>query len=872
MEQHPLLKTRPGSWILPSQSVSLKVKNSKEWQEENMDVAENIARNQYFRKQKKRDNYRIANGELVYDRDDETNFDILEELSKDMSLPVKRQNYDIIGQPLATMEGEMDSFPDVFTVKGYGDIFEDEKTRVKTQLLEQWFEQRINENVQNRLLELQQEDPDWELYNDEQLQAKQQEIVQEMTPPEIEQYMGTKYKHVLEIWGQKELEDQFHRFKIKFLRKKDFFHYLRIAERYRHFYVGPKGLMVESVNPLYVFGLQDDNTDWTQDGEIGGIFMPMSIPKVIDRFGHRMTEKQLKSLDKEWQAETKGEKPKFISGKPINYLNPKGIPYATRVPTDDKDFNQYLRNQAFDPNYFDMFDMEDYHILSNMIMVTQAYWKSQRRLGQLRWINPQIGEEEILIVDENFKVPSWIKQIKDEIFGGPQEINTIVWTRETQIWQGIKLSNLNTGGFLTEPIYLDVQPCELQIGRLPIAGQYANNINTEPTSMIDKVRPYIWFHNVLWNQAYDFVQTEILPFALFSANMIPKDKDYGGDEGMMKWMSIAQALGMNIAETGPNAAGQQDGGQYPKIVDLDRGNRILVRIQMAENIKRLAQETIGLSPERMGAVKASQTATGTQNAINNSYTQTSGWFTSFFDGEREMLQMQLEFTKQLVAQGKQENLTNKSEYSVEALRLAMVTEYLYDLHVYVVDSKKERDNLELARRLALENNTSDMPMSNRLQLSTGSSLAEIMQGLKQAEKEASERMNSELQLRQQELQQQGMQFEQAQQEAAKQFQDKLVNNIEVALINAGGDQRDVDINQNGIGDALDYYQMINGARKDSMNAQIDIDKLDFERQKHNDAKEQQNADRRLARQKMVADSLLMDKKIKQADKLGDKSK
>jgi hypothetical protein len=249
-------------------------------------------------------------------------------------------------------------------------------------------------------------------------------------------------------------------------------------------------------------------------------------------------------------------------------------------------------------------------------------------------------------------------------------------------------------------------------------GQFANNVNTKPSSLVDRLKPWQFFFNVLMNQCYHFFETEIAPFLVMSSDMLPNSKDWGGDEGLSKWLAAARS-GLGIIDFSPSSNSIAQGGQFPKVIDLDMASRILSRMQLAMYIKQFAMEQVGMSPQRMAEVKATETATGINQAVQSSNMQTSVWFTTFFDCEKDGLQMQLDAAKMLQSTGRDFSVqTVKSDLSVEALKFSQEDGYLYDLHVYVTDSQEELRNLEFARRMAIENNTSDMMMSDRIEMGT----------------------------------------------------------------------------------------------------------------------------------------------------------
>lgn len=889
MQQHPFLENNKGA-VFPSQNVTLKEKQSKEWQEACMDAAEFKARQQYLKKLSLYENYRIGNNEMIkehYDpsNKDGENFDVLNQLIENTGVPDVVKNYSILQQPISTLEGEMDNFPDVFNVVGRGDIFESEKYREKTRLLKEWMMNEIQTNVQNALFESITSDEEADaLFGDE--QAYQEAYNQQMSvlyPPQIQKYMNTEYRHVMEMWGQFELKDQFERFKLKKLRRIDFYHWLRVAQRFRHAKLTGKGLKIETLNPIFTFCEKSPNIDNVQEGHLAGYTELLAVPQVIDAYGDLMTDDELDSLQTSWKEYSKYYDKKRPDGSKIDYLNPNGVPYMTPVMSEDPDFyslfpsmmdaNAVGRGMFTSPEELSKIDgtTNTWH-RENLLLVTTAYWKSQRKKGKLHWINPVTNLEEIIIVDESFEIPKYIKQIKNQKFNYNAGIDTLIWARETEIWQGIKISGYYSTGFLKEPIYLSIKPADIQIGKLPIAGHFANNINTTPTSFVDNGKSWQWLFNVLVNQTVLWVQTEILPFSVFSADMVPNDKDWGGEDGFTKWLKIASNSGYAVVDKAPDANGRQDGGQFPREINLDRTTRIMTRINLALQIRELAYEQMGISRQRMGNITSSETATGIQQATTASGVQTSSWFTGFFEGEKEILQWQLDAAKYLQSKGLQPDVIGKSELSMEALRMCMENEHLYDLHIYVTDSQEELRNLNLARQLALENNTSQMAMSDRIKLASSNSITEIVEELKESERQEIERGQQQIQLQQQQLEQQGMDAKSAREQAERHFLMEIEKDIQVALIQATGRQKELDADNNGISDVIDTTKVLNDRLGIDNANQIAQDKLALERQKHNDNVSLANKKEQSEREKRMFDFALEQEKLKRAKVQGDKSK
>lgn len=902
---HPFLQNSSTSFqVLPPQMLSSKEKDDV-WKRHCMDALEYIGRMQWINNQKMYVNYKLISGEFVpseYGIDEEEYADPISQITKDFNISSFVKNYDIISQPLNTMVGELDSYPDNFIVVGKGEQFESEIMRVKGQLLKDFILNDINEKVNAQIIKkglL----PEPEFETEEESQEYQQQLEQEkqnlMNPYQIEEWINTKYRHIAEIWGTTELEDQKERFNIYDVRRTEFKDYLTVGKRFRHLYLKPNGFGIETWNPINTFYHKSPEVRFIQDGDYVGQVHILSVPNIIDKYGYLMTADQLEQLQSSYMKSYKESAlvKKTLDGKSIEHLSPTGIPYATRVPSLDRWLNEFapqVKNYPSSAWYLTEEQLDRIsggqnflHAIAGMYQVTEAYWKSQKKIGKLFWINPELGVPEKIIIDESFVLPDYIKEVKKQgtiEFKDEDELNTVTWTWINEIWKGVKISNAGTHSNLESPIYLDVRRHDLQFKgetliyecKLPVGGQVANNRNTVSAGMVDFLKPFQFFYNVLMNQAYQFLEKEIIPFILMDVNLLPNDKDWGGKNNLEKWMSIAKSWGIVPADTSPaNTQGANGGGQLPKVIDLDMSNRMLTRLNLAQQIKQFALEQIGIAPQRLGDIKSTETATGINQANARSYTQTSQWFTDFFACERELLRMQLCVAQTL--QAKQKDILasyTKSDLSNAFLKFNDDDFLLYDLHIYISNSQEDLRRLDMVKRLGLENNTLVTKMSDRIKMATSNSIPEIINTLIVTEKQEDERRAKEQQMQQQQLDQQQQQFESQQEEQRKQFYAKLENDLEKAYIQASGFNENLseDSNMNAVPDVLEQLKLIstnsnNMSKLDLQRQKLEQDKINADRQY-----ELENKKLTTAQMKEKTKLQLEKEKLKRAKVQGDKSR
>lgn len=898
LSNHPFVQNDSNNiQVLPAQMIPLKKKDEK-WKRQNMDALEYIARIQWIANQRFYNNYKLVNGEFIIS-------DYVEEgvgeLLKDFDVPSYIKNYDIISQPLNTMVGELDTYPDTFLVIGKGEHFEEETLRLKSELLQKYMMSKIEQDVNNKLIE-KGLDPNLEDFeSEEEKQAYQQQINQQkeeiMNPMQIQSWISTKYRHIAEIWGETELEDQKERFNLVDIRRTEFKDLLITGRRFRHIFLKANGFGIESWNPINTFYHKSPEVKYIQNGDYVGQIHILSKSLIIDRYGYKMNKKQLESLEgdtnKAYQdsALTKTT----LTGSPINHLSPIGIPYATAVQSFDRYVNEFIPQMKDFPatNWYmnditlDKINGGDNFLnaINGMYQVTEAYWKGAKKIGKLVWINPETNTLEKVIVDEFFIIPEYIKEIDGTIdFQDEDEVNSITWTWINKIWKGVKISNAGTHSFLQEPIYLDIDEHEIQFKGdtliyepiLPVGGQVVNNRNTVSSGLVDLLKPYQVLHNVLLNQFYNFLEKEIMPFMLMDVNLLSNDKNWGGKNNLEKWMNVARTLGVVPADTSPsNTQGANAGGQLPKVIDLDMTSRIQTRLAMANAVRQLALEQVGIAPQRLGDIKSSETATGINQATNRSYTQTSSWFTEFFACERELLKMQLSMAQALQSKGKDILATStKSDLSNAFLKFNDNEFSLYDLHIYLSNSQEEIRKLDMIRRLGVENNTLLTKLSDRMMMATSNSIPEITRVILATEKEEDDRKKNEQAMQQQQLEQQKQIADERLQQEKQLAYDKMQNDLEREYIkaNAFNENLGQDINGNTIPDVLEQLKFIENSNNNKTKLSLDKSRLQNEMDISNSKLNLENKKIQLGYLAEQNKVLLEKEKLKRAKVQGDKSK
>jgi hypothetical protein len=817
--------SKPLNASLPRQQLPLKKKleemdkygNSK-WMKDCLDSLEALGRYQFYQNLALRDNYRIVSKEfdLKHYMDSSNYYDITSAVTQEFEVPYHLKHYDIIGKAIMMLVGEYVKKPDIFFVRASDSESTNERVRVKTQLLQSYMQQEIQKEITKKLVEMGLDPNRKEFKDDQEAQQYQEEIKQkykELTPEGIEKYMKYDYRTSAEHWGQAVLSNDRVRFNFKELEKVEFTDML-IADRcFSHMYLTPTGYNLEYWNPINTFFHQSPEVRYVEEGDYAGRVFYMNKSQAIDRFGWRMQEEQIRMLYPKDMTDRAGN----VYGE---FFNATQFPFPAY-----RDYANVTTSLGYDPfnntpvGNLPALTTEDLNTgfpnyqfaTGDLVQITEGYWRSQRRIGFLKTIDPETGEPISTMVDDNF-VPSQlgVEELKNTSVAkglDTQPDNTVLWTWVTHIWQGCKI-NANFSQSVEDrdrnAIYFDIKPCDFQFKgdytpfqpKLPICGGVFNNRNAKSNSLVDLMKPYQIAYNAFMNLAYGIAQRNNGKFFIMDARVLSNFKDWGGEQAAQKAMTIAKELGWLPID--PSASNLAGGGQFNQFAvhDLDESDKVSRLVQLAVTFEEQGFKQIGITPQRQGQVQASETATGVTASINNSYSVTEPYFENFYNYKRRKLKMLLDLAQYVASKEKDIILTYTTSDLGNAFIKTTGTEVmLRDLGVNVDNSQDAIQDLEFAKKIALQNNTTGLPMSALISMISLKSPKDIQKALEDAEDKLNQQKQAEQQ-HQQEMQQEQIKAakeQQAQEQAFEAQQNQLdrENEIRRAMITSMGFDQDI---------------------------------------------------------------------------------
>lgn len=844
---------------MPYQMLSMEEKD-EDWRKWNMDWLEYSGLRQILNDNRKLvKNYHLANG--VIDPKDyipgehNENNDMINIITEETGNPFSLKFYPIIPNVINVLTGEFAKRDTRIIVKAVDEFSRNEVLDAKMDQITQI----LTQDAQQKMV-LQQMQSGIDTNSD---QAKQQvDASSQLIQTELK---FKTYQSIPEQWGQHMIEYDDNRFNMYELEAWGFADSLKVDREFWHVNVGEDNYNVELWNPIYTFYHKSPDVYYTSDGNFVGRIRLNSIPDVIDSFGSMMNEDQLENLK---QAQSIA----IRHGNVVDDANrwdttaywDASQPYDKQQP-NSVHFEQYvgMKNMKEDIEglNWNRLTALDTGIVANqsLVRVTEAYWKSQRKVGHLIRIREDgtITQE---IVDENYKVT--FKPVYDKSIVSKESKSNLAygehidWIWINEVWKGIKIGPNNTTyyqarGFGFEPIYCQIKALPFQFKgqdslygcKLPVEGRIFSERNSISSSLVDKMKSHQIGFNIVNNQVVDFLADEVGKVVLIDQNMIPRNS-MGGSWGNNNFPRFYQVMkDYQIAAVDSSMQNTQNTGtsfSHFTQVDLSKTDQILARLKLAEYFKNEAFAVVGITPQRLGEIQASESATGTQQAVNNSYSQTEVYFDQHMNHLMPRVrQMMLNAAQFINATKPESQLTylNKQEESVwfknEGYKLLLA-----DYQIYAMSRANVKATVEKLRQIAMQNNTAGGSLYDIAQVMVTDSPSKIIEALKKAD-DAKQQQAQGQQQQEAQLQQQQQQAEQQMQDKQLQHDDyweerKIQRDIYVAEIKAAGMAKNNDINGDGVPDSLEVDKFLHEVGHSEQDINLKERQINLQEKQHAD--------------------------------------
>lgn len=699
-------------------------------------------------------------------------------------LPARLVNRDIVSGKIKAVESMEITEPFDFSVIAVNPEATTRKEKEKFDRIKQYVEDIIMQPITLQIQQQYEGQLKGRKLTEEENQQMQQEMQQQIdanTPPEVEKYMAREHQDPAEMLAVHLLN--YISFKEDFKRKANIGWKHACLSAHEIYYVNHDADLqptLQVVNPINIIYESDENVDFIEDLDWFAVEYHLTTNQIIKMFGDEITEDEIDKL----------------------YEESSNFTFNNVVDKDSQNFHQVL------------------HIT----------FVSLRKVGFLMYIDEN-GEQQETIIPEDYKMNTnggdvniewkWIPEVH-EVF----KINDDIYKR--------------MGAVLGQIIDVD----NLYNHKLPYYGVVYDNLNSEPTSLMDRMKHYQYYYNIIMYRIEQLLASDKGKILMMNINAIPRSA--GID--LNKFLYYAEAL--KIGFYNPNEEGnrgdQSSASNIAKEVDMSLASDIQKYIGLAEYIERRCGESVGINKNIEGQTPHNEAVGNAQMNFN----QAAGILQTYYDlhniVKRNLLTGLLEKTKVLYSLNPQQR---KLQYILDDMTLSIfeVDEDLLDNSVYGIfvtnnaASKIAKQAVQQLAHSAMQNDKANLSQISKV--IRASSIQEAEELLEQMERDANERA---MELEKMKGQQQEKAFQMQTEENKKEFErekeliilketEKRETEIQKQLILSMGFNEDKDADKDGELDILEVAKK--GIEADIKLRKQDLEEKKFTHQKEKDAQQ-----------------------------------
>jgi len=836
--------------IFPDQFKTEKEKKDESWIKNTMDYFANKAYAEYV---KNRDtfvkNYDLVKGILrmedFYQEPQVKSFTDM--LTTDLKLPAYVKHYSIITTPINELVGEISKRPDTFRVKAFDDDSKSEELEFKTQILQEYVTNQAKEKI---LQKLAMEGQDVEQIDPEELEK--------MTMQDVQDQLDD-YTSVAEKWANHILTCQKAEFNLKEKSEDAFRDMLISAREFYHIYEDNSklGFNIEVANPKNTWFLTtpdrkyiSDPTGRAQGAYAAGTVQVLELSEIIESIPD-LTKEEIDHLRSSLQDYG------LINVRESNLGNPDAIPGQDSVMYDTYDPLVLQTRMIIESEMKENDDgLKDFLGLTSNVssfgykyVVVRAYWISKRKIGKLIYID-EMGNEQSMLVDETYKSGTIPTQ------------ESLEWGWINEWYQGVKIG----------PDIYHIKPYRL-LNYCPIIGLTHEIKNTEAKSLVDLMKPFQVLYNVCMNQLYKLLEKEVGKVYLTSIRHIPIPKDGDAQDALDVWEMEARNRGVMFIDDSPENLKSPSSFNQFRDIDLTRTQEIQSRYQLAIQLKNECWELIGMSKQRMGSVAASESATGTNTAIQQSYSQTEPLFVAHEYVMGQLYQAIIDAALYVESKKPQSTLSYITNTGESAFVQVNGSELRFrDLKVFLTNRPEDQQMFNEIRGLSQAVIQNGGSLYDIIELYSTKSIRQMKKVFKTLKERQEQMQDQQMQQQQQQMEQQQQQAQaqlqqQAQMAEEKQAHDDYQRELDrlskekIAIISATGygNVPTEDVNENTIPDVLEMSKLSHEQDKASKDYQLKLadinsknkqasDKMAVEMEKLKVARENQANDLAVAKE------------------------
>ena len=427
------------------------------------------------------------------------------------------------------------------------------------------------------------------------------------------------------------------------------------GEEIIHIDVVGRDIVVRKVNPLQFYTIGTGFSEKVEDADIIVEYEYLSTGQIIDRYYEELKPTQIDSLER-------GDNGKGKEGT--------GNPFQNLTVADGNNGSGSIFGGVYvmEPNQAAHYGR--YRDSKGNTLVTHVNWRSRKKIGELTYFNPDDGAEEKTIVPEGY--------IPDDMMG-----ETIKWYWVNEWYKATLIGEDDLVDWGPIP-FQGRSLHQLSVGSPNYVGLYFNTNQGEVHSLMDVIKPLDYSYDIAhWNRD-KLIAKHFGSTVFYNLSMVPSGWD------PERWMDYAINKGFapldptNEILKGPSQG--KSAGVYNQMTATSITSGAAQDIQMYTDIMLGLEDQMskisGISPQREAQISASESATGSQLAYQQSAAITEIYFHKHALFEKRALSLLLEKCKYLYSKHPQ-----AGQYMFDELGVAMISSYdeigerTFDIHI-----------------------------------------------------------------------------------------------------------------------------------------------------------------------------------------------
>ena len=628
----------------------------------------------------------------------------------------------------------------------------------------------------------------------------QQEIEQQlktMTPPEVKRYMMRDHQDPAEELGNQILEYLIQEQDFENKANKIWKHGLISGVEVAWVGIINGDPVLRVINPLKFDFDKSPDSDNIEDGEWACHEVRLTPSEIVSHFNEELTDKDIDDI-----------------------------------------YEAYARYGEVDNTF--TFNNEGVRTNGFTIPVLHAEWKSLKAMKFLTTRNPETGEIEEILVDESYILNKEIGDISIKTMWIPFK------------YEGYKIK-------ITEPKYVLLREVPGQYKdldnlydcKLSYVGSVFDNLNSEPTSLMDRGKFYQYWYNAVQWKIELLMQSDKGKKMFMNLNTIPKNQGMN----MKQFMYFLETS--HIGYLDPTEEGKRQNADITnavKEVDMSLVSDIQKYIQLGEYIQQACGNALGVPSELEGQISQDQSVSNTNNTILQSSNVIEPLFDVHNMVKRNILRALLQTAKVAYSTFPKKRL----QYVLDDMSIAQldIDETLLDSSTYGLfvsnstNVTEAMNNIKMLSHAAMQNQKAELSdiikiyrsktlqQAEELLLVAEQNRTEREQAMQQAQMEQ-DKVAAELQ-REFEREKHGMEMEKINLEFDRKEDLEIVKQTILSM----GFNEDKDMDKDGTPDVLEVAKY--GLDADIKMRKADLDEAKLQHQMNKDAKQAEQTDEKLS--------------------------